>query len=170
MISRFLAVQLCVFVPACYVFIWLWCEYFIGNEDTSQPKTKHSGADHTLLKIDLPKGIASSTLAKFCCMNIIIICLLDQVPTLPELLQLKIPQHVGTEYKTFGAFLLHDKTGSRVNSFRQACLGDPENITTRILEEWLVGKGKPCTWQILIKTLRDCEFTVLADKIEESKK
>ena len=92
---------------------------------------------------------------------------LDQVPTLSELLQLKIPQHVGTEYKIFGIFLLHDKTGSRVNGFRQACLGDPENIVTRILEEWLVGKGKPCTWQILIKTLRDCEFTVLADQIEK---
>ena len=87
--------------------------------------------------------------------TIIIICLLDQVPTLPELLQLKIPQNVSTEYKTFGIFLLHDKTGSRVNNFKQACLGDPENIVTRILEEWLVGKGKPCTWQILIKILRD---------------
>ena len=94
---------------------------------------------------------------------------LDEVPTLPELLQLKIPQHVGTEYKAIGIFLLHDKTGSRVNSFKQACLGDPENIVTRILEEWLIGKGKPCTWQMLIKTLRDCEFTVLADQIEKSK-
>ena len=70
------------------------------------------------------------------------------------------------EYKPFGIFLLHDKTGSR---FKQACLGDPENIVTRILEECLIGKGNPCTWQILIKTLRDSEFTVLADQIEESK-
>ena len=57
-----------------------------------------------------------------------------------------------------------------MNSFKQACLVDPENIVTRILEEWLIGKGKPCTRPILIKTLRDCEFTVLADQIEESKK
>ena len=56
-----------------------------------------------------------------------------------------------------------------MNSFKQACLGDPENIVTRILEEWLIGKGKAGTWQILIKTLRDCEFTVLADQIEKSK-
>ena len=103
---------------------------------------------------------------------IVCVCMhftIDKEPSLPELLQLKIPQHVGTEYKTFGIFLLHDKTGSRVNSFKHACLGDPENIVTRILEEWLIGKGKPCTWQILIKTLRDCEFTVLADQIEKSK-
>ena len=94
---------------------------------------------------------------------------LDKEPTLSELFRLKIPQHVGAEYKTFGIFLLNDKRGSRVNSFRQACLGDPENIVTRILEEWLIGKGKLCTWQILIKTLRNCEFTVLADQIEKSK-
>ena len=95
--------------------------------------------------------------------------ILDQEPSLPELRRLKIPEHVATVYKTFGILLLHDKTGSRVNSIKEECLGDTENIVTRILEEWLIGKGNPCTWQILIKTLRDCDFTVLADQIEESK-
>ena len=70
----------------------------------------------------------------------------------------------------FGTFLLNDVTGSRVNSIELQCLGKPEKINITILEEWLTGKGKPCTWQILIKTLRDCEFTALADHIEESKK
>ena len=45
----------------------------------------------------------------------------------------------------------------------------PKRIVTKILEEWFTGKGKPCTWEILINTLRDCEFTVLADQIEKSK-
>ena len=96
--------------------------------------------------------------------------ILDQVPTLPELLQFKIPQHVGAECKAFGTFLLNDKTGTEVNSIEEEFRGKPKRIITKILEEWLTGKGKPCTWQILIKTLRDCEFTVLADQIEESKK
>ena len=95
--------------------------------------------------------------------------LLDQVPTLPELLELKIPQNVGAEYKAFGTFLLSDKTGTEVNSIEEEFRGKPKRIVTKILEEWLTGKGKPCTWQILITTLRDCEFTVLADQIEESK-
>ena len=95
--------------------------------------------------------------------------ILDKAPSLPELLQLKIPQNVGTEYKIFGTFLLNDKTGTEVNSIEEECRGKPKRIVTKILEEWLTGKGKPYTWQILIKTLRDCEFTVLADQIEESK-
>ena len=69
----------------------------------------------------------------------------------------------------FGTFLLNDVTGSRVDSIEVECLGKPEKINTGILQEWLTGKGKPCTWQTLIMTLRDCEFTVLADQIEESK-
>ena len=95
---------------------------------------------------------------------------LDKEPTLPELLQLKIPQHVGANYKMFGTFLLNDVIGSRVNSIERQCLGKPENINITILEEWLTGKGKSCTWQILIETLRDCGLTVLADQVERNKK
>lgn len=93
----------------------------------------------------------------------------DQVPTLPELLRFKIPQHVHTQYMIFGIFLLNDKTGSLVNSIKKACKNDPEDIIWAILEEWLTGKGKPCTWETLIKTLRDCEITSLADQIQEAK-
>lgn len=89
----------------------------------------------------------------------------DQAPTLPELFQLKIPQHVGSMSRMFGTFLLNDKTGSRVNAIVKECVGNPEIIIMRILEEWLTGKGKPCTWQTLINTLRDCEFNYLADQI-----
>ena len=101
--------------------------------------------------------------------NIDFFITLDQVPTLPELLQLQIPQNVGAEYKIFGTFLLNDKTGTEVNSIEEEFRGKPKRIVTKILEEWLTGIGKPCTWQILIKTLRDCEFNVLANQIEESK-
>lgn len=69
----------------------------------------------------------------------------------------------------FGIFLLNDVTGSQVISIKKECQGDPEDIIFRILEEWLSGRGRPCTWQTLIKTLRDCEFNGLADKIEETK-
>lgn len=94
---------------------------------------------------------------------------LDQKPTLPELLELKIPLYTSTDYKKFGTFLLIDETGSRVNSIEEEFRGKPERISTHILEEWLAGRGKPCTWQILIKTLRDCDFNVLADQIQKTK-
>ena len=68
-------------------------------------------------------------------------------------------------YKMFGTFLLNDITGSHVNAIVTECLGKQERIIIRILEEWLTGKGMPCTWQTLINTLRDCEFNDLADQI-----
>ena len=56
-----------------------------------------------------------------------------------------------------------------MNAIEEEFRGNPYRIITKILEEWLKGKGKPCTWQILITTLKDSEFTVLADQIEKSK-
>ena len=62
-------------------------------------------------------------------------------PTLPELLRLKVPQEVGAHYTIFGVLLLDDKTGSRVEALKMECLGVPGNITQKILQEWLEGKG-----------------------------
>ena len=90
----------------------------------------------------------------------------DQAPSLPELLQLKIPEHIGADYKTFGVILLNDKNGSKVNIIKKACHYDPKDIVITILEEWLTGKGKLCTWKILIETLKDCELNVLAEQMQ----
>ena len=86
-------------------------------------------------------------------------------PSLPELLRLKVPQQVGANYSTFGIILLNDQTGSRVQSLKQACLGNPEDVMLRILQEWLEGKGLPVTWESLVKTLRNIDLSVLADQI-----
>ena len=90
-------------------------------------------------------------------------------PTLPELLQLRIPQEVGAKYKIFGTFLLDDKRGNRVDSIKIASLGDLEDIVTRILQEWVGGRGAALSWHTLVKTLRDCELAVLADQIQATK-
>ena len=68
---------------------------------------------------------------------------------MPELLRLGVHQQVGANYNyfTFGIVLLNDKTGGRVCGFKQACLGDPEDVVLRILQEWLEGKGLPVTWE-----------------------
>ena len=86
-------------------------------------------------------------------------------PSLPELLRLRVPQQVGAHYSIFGIILLNDETGSRMRSFKQASLGDPEDVVLRVLQEWLEGKGLPVTWESLIQTLRDTDLSVLADKI-----
>ena len=56
-----------------------------------------------------------------------------------------------------------------MRGFKQACLGDPEDVVLRILQEWIEGKGLPPTWESLIKTLRDTGLSTLADQIEASK-
>ena len=92
-------------------------------------------------------------------------------PSLPELLRFKIPQQVGSVYKTFGIFLLDDTTGSQVDgiSIEVECQGRPNRITTRILQEWVEGRGAALTWDTLVKTLRDCELNTLADHVQASK-
>ena len=74
---------------------------------------------------------------------------------MPELFRLDIPERIGTNYNTFGAFLLNDELGSRVDLIEEECRGNPERICRKILQEWLEGKGLPVTWETLIQTLRD---------------
>ena len=89
----------------------------------------------------------------------------DEQPTMPELFRLEIPQGVGGNWYTFGIFLLNDQTGSRMKSL---CQGPLEDMTQKILHEWLVGKGLlPVTWRSLIKVLNDTKLTLMADKIQE---
>ena len=44
---------------------------------------------------------------------------------------------------------------------------DPEDIVVSILQEWIAGRGRPLTWETLIKTLRDCDLNPLADEVED---
>ena len=93
--------------------------------------------------------------------------LLD-VPTLPELVCLEIPQHVGPRYLEFGVLLLNDDTGSHVRSLESECLRDSKRIVVKILEGWLKGEGVPVTWKSLIEVLRHIKLSVLADQIEQA--
>ena len=75
--------------------------------------------------------------------------------TLPELLYLNVHKKVGANYYTFGILLLNDATGSRVDSIKVECLGTPDTIIIKILQEWLQGNGLlPVTWNTLIETLK----------------
>ena len=80
-------------------------------------------------------------------------------PTLPELLCLNVHKKVGANYYTFGILLLNDATGSRVDSIKVECLGTPDTIIIKILQEWLQVNGLlPVTWNTLIETLRNTEW------------
>ena len=93
----------------------------------------------------------------------------SEPPSLPELLRLELPQRVGNNYTNFGIFLLEDRTGSRVDAIEDECRGMPDRITRKILQEWVGGRGAALTWDTLVKMLRDCKLTVLADEVKASK-
>ena len=88
-------------------------------------------------------------------------------PTLPQLVQFRIPQRVGAKYSNFGILLLNDTHGSRVDGFKIQCLGNPEDIAREILKEWLLGRGLELTWETLLKTLRDSDLSALADEVHQ---
>ena len=90
---------------------------------------------------------------------------LDQSPSLQDLLYLKLHQQISTKYKEFGTLLLNDDTGNLVNNISAECQQIPEKII-KILERWIGGRGRPCTWNTLIEVLRDCELNVLAEQID----
>ena len=92
----------------------------------------------------------------------------NSTPTLPQMMRLKIPEKVGTEYEKFGTLLLKDDTGSRVASARQSCHHEPERIVTSILRIWLQEEPTPVTWDNLIKVLKDAELNSLAGFVQKA--
>ena len=56
-----------------------------------------------------------------------------------------------------------------MDNIKKPCLGEPEDIVTKILHEWVGGRGAALTWDTLVKTLRDCKLTVLEDEVQASK-
>ena len=123
-------------------------------------------------KIQAKVGIPPDQLfAKFACSP-------DTKPSLQELLKfictdgrvISVPVEIGTKYVQFGAFLLDDRNGSRVKVIAHKHLNDAEQISTEILQEWLIGSGKqPVTWATLVKVLRDIRLFTLADEIKADK-
>ena len=87
-------------------------------------------------------------------------------PTLPKLYQLNIPECVGADYIKFGTLLLNDECGTLVDAIEHDCR-QSHRITSKILQKWVNGTGKPPTWQALIETLCSCNYTTLADQIHK---
>lgn len=91
-------------------------------------------------------------------------------PTLPELLRLNLHMHVQiNNIEVLGYILLQDDTGSVVGAIRHQC-HRKEDMVIKILQEWVVGKGKAVSWQCLVETLRDLDqpsLNYLVDEIDD---
>ena len=81
-------------------------------------------------------------------------------PTLPELEKADVLQIVGVKYRSFGTHLLNDATGRKVDIIVHD-MQKAEDITRKILADWIAGKGKPWTRETLISTLKDSSIADL---------
>ena len=81
---------------------------------------------------------------------------LNEQPTIPKLLDLKISLLVSDKYELFGITLLNDKDGNRMDMIKDECRGIPDKITTKILKIWMEGDGMAVTWQSISIALRQC--------------
>ena len=80
--------------------------------------------------------------------------------------RINVPQQIGTNFKKFGILLLEDENGARIQSIVHDCRGNSGQITIKILQEWIAGRGKlPVSWDTLIEVLRDIDLGTLADDI-----
>ena len=102
-----------------------------------------------------------------------IIPLIGHQPTLMELIRFRgrerrinVPQQIGTNFMNFGVLLLEDENGARIQSIIHECRDNPEQVTTKVLQEWIAGRGKlPVSWGTLIEVLRDIDLCTLANDI-----
>ena len=105
------------------------------------------------------------------------LCFIGEQPTLIELVKfqgrerkINVPQEISTKYPHFGILLLEDTNGIKVRNMEYKHRGNPEQINTEILQEWVSGRGRlPVSWATLTEVLRDVELSELASDIEAVK-
>ena len=61
-----------------------------------------------------------------------------------------------------------DPTGYTINTIAASNPLKPVACCTDMMMKWLGGRGRqPATWATLVKILRNAQFTVLADDVEQ---
>ena len=97
----------------------------------------------------------------------------DATPTLLELDGMKgadgnslgiIEKIAAGNYERFGIHLLHDVNGTRVKLLMRNN-NDPENVTWKILQQWLENDAAPRTYQHLMKCLKKSRLSALSVSI-----
>ena len=75
---------------------------------------------------------------------------------------------IGNSYKKFGIFILNDGKGTTMNTLESQHQKNSEAILNDVFTRWLEGKGSECTWEQLLKCLRQCRCNALADKLQKN--
>ena len=81
---------------------------------------------------------------------------------------MEIIKHIAAKWRKVGIHFNFDPTGYTIDLIEERRRADPEACCTDMMMEWLGGRGRqPATWATLVKILRNVEFTVLANDVEQ---
>ena len=100
----------------------------------------------------------------------------DAQPTLLQLThmvtpsgkEVKIIQNIVAKWEAVGIHFNFDPTGYTIDLIDARHSSKPMACCTDMMKMWLGGRGrKPTSWPTLVKVLRNAEFYVLADEVEQ---
>ena len=77
-------------------------------------------------------------------------------------------EEVGRHYFKFGVQLLDDETGRVVEAIETEMIKVPNDITRKILVQWLAGKGRDVTWEVLSDVLESINLAIIASDIRST--
>ena len=81
---------------------------------------------------------------------------------------MEIIKHIAAKWRKVGIHFNFDPTGYTIDLIEERRRADPEACCTDMMMEWLGGRGRqPATWATLVEILRNVEFTVLANDVEQ---
>ena len=70
------------------------------------------------------------------------------------------------DYMTFGMYLIQDTNGDKVELIKRDHKQDgADSVTQAILKKWLTSDAPTCTYDHMMKCLRDSDLGALADDI-----
>jgi hypothetical protein len=107
-------------------------------------------------------------------MDIEFVSITDATPNLKNLSMMKIAEgkkikiisSVASRWKVLGDQLEFDEFGAKLEVIKTKNLNDPEECCCDMFQYWLNGNGaRPCSWRKLIELLEDCDFEVLAQRV-----
>ena len=99
----------------------------------------------------------------------------EEEPSLQKLIQfetasgtINILERIGVHCTELGILLLEDSDGSVTETIEKQ-YNNPNDITHKILQRWIQGKGKkPVNWTTLIDALEGIKLSELANQIEKN--
>ena len=109
-------------------------------------------------------------------------CTLSSPDTQPTLMQLtymvapsgkevRIIENIAAKWKEVGILFNFDRTGytiDRIDVHHKGHPSKPMACCTDMMKVWLRGRGRqPASWATLVKVLKNAEFYVLADEVEQ---